>query len=240
MEDVARRCNVENVRLQAALGAPKAWQRQNPKVRARLLAHIKAGLLERLEADRVVTHGLAAHLFVQGVSHLFKVRLIADTEDRAAVLAQEEGLSQAKALARLAAEDSSRREWSLAAFGEDESAAGLYDLVINLSRVEPSQAVQIIADTVSARRFQPMTFSQDLLRDQYLASRVRAQLLDLDPEVRVNAGQGRVCVQTLAVPRQQEKRVLALKALAQAMAGVSDLEVQVLPDLIGQAANTMR
>lgn len=240
LPQIASRLQVEESKLQAALGAPKVWQRLNPKLRARMLAHVKAVLLERLEADRVVSSGLAAHLFVQGVSHLCKVRLIADAADRAAVLAQEQGLKQEQALARLEALDADRRQWSLAAFGEDESAAALYDLVINLSRVEPGQAVKIITGTVGSRKFQPMTFSLDRLRDQALASRVRAELVALDPEVRVNAGQGRVWVQTIAVKRQQEKRVQALKVLAQGVAGVADLEVQVLPDLIGQAADTMR
>lgn len=240
LEDVARRFKVDVDKLGAALGAPKVWQRQNPKLRSRLLAYVKAVLLERLETDRVVSAGLAAHLFVRGVSHMCKVRLIADTEDRAQVLAQAQGLSQTKALARLEAEDLSRRQWSLDVFGEDESAAGLYDLVINLSRVEPKQAVRMIAETAASRKFQPMTFSQDLLRDHALASRVRAELLELDPEVRVNAGKGRVQVQTIAVKRQQEKRVQAMRALVQGVPGVADLEVQVLPDLIGQAADTMR
>jgi hypothetical protein len=240
LEEIARRYKSEVPKLEAALGAPRAWDRLNPNLRPRLLAYVRAGLLERLEADRVVSAGLAAHLFVQGVSHLFKVRLIADTEDRAMILAQAHGLTPAKALKRLADEDLSRQQWSLAAFGQDETAAGLYDLVINLSRVEPDQAAQIIADTVSSRKFQPMTFSLDILRDQALASRVRAELLELDPEVRVNAGKGRVWVRTLAVKRQQEKRVQALRALAQGVAGVAELEVQVLPDLIGQAADTMR
>lgn len=240
LEEVASRFGLEAAKLRTALGHSQAWRRQSPLLRARLLAYLQAALLERLEQGRVVSSGLAAHLFVRGVSHLLKVRLIADTGDRLALLAQEQGLGQVKAHKLLADRDQARRRWSQEVCGEDESAPGLYDLVLNLSRVDPDQAVRIIADTASTRRFQPMTFSQDLLRDQALASRVRAELLRLDPEVRVSAGQGRIWVRTLAVKRQQDQRVRALTALARGVAGVSELEVQVLPDFIGQAADTMR
>jgi cytidylate kinase len=240
LDQIAQQCGDSRSKLEAALGAFKGWSRLSMANRQRLLAETKAQLLTLMEQDSLVTHGLAAHLFVRGVSHVFKVRLIADQEERLRRLAEAQGLSNDKALKRLEAEDQDRRQWSQTIFGEDEAAANLYDLVINLDRVEPEQALPMIAEAATARRFQPMTFSLDLLRDQALASRVRAQLVTVDPRVRVDSGKGRVWVQTTASKRQEAKKAQTLRELALAVAGVRDLEVQVLPDLVAQAADGMR
>lgn len=240
LDKIAARCQQNRSKLEAALGEYKHWNRLSMAVRQRLLAETKAQVLTLMELDGLVSHGLAAHLFVRGVSHVFKVRLIAEEGERLGRLAEAQGLSADKARKRLEAEDQDRRQWSQSIFGEDEAAASLYDMVINLDRVEPEKALSVIAEAATARRFQPMTFSMDLLRDQALASRVRAELVSLDPQVRVDSGKGRVWVQATASKRQEAKKAQALRELALAVAGVQELEVHVLPDLVAQAADGMR
>lgn len=47
----------------------------------RYVAFIQASLLKYLKEDKIVYHGLAGHFFVTGVSHVLKVRIIADMEE---------------------------------------------------------------------------------------------------------------------------------------------------------------
>ena len=48
----------------------------------RYVAYIRAALLKHVQKDNVVYHGLAGHLFLEGIPHVLKVRIIADLEDR--------------------------------------------------------------------------------------------------------------------------------------------------------------
>ena len=48
--------------------------------RRELLTHLKAACLERLKEDNIVCHGLGAHLYVIGVSHAMRVRVLEKPE----------------------------------------------------------------------------------------------------------------------------------------------------------------
>ena len=54
----------------------------------RYLAYIRAALLEYARKDNIVYHGHAGHLLLPDVSHICKVRIIADREERIALLQQ--------------------------------------------------------------------------------------------------------------------------------------------------------
>jgi hypothetical protein len=44
----------------------------------RYVAYIRSALLEQVQKDDVVYHGLAGHFFLQGIPHVLKVRITAD------------------------------------------------------------------------------------------------------------------------------------------------------------------
>ena len=48
----------------------------------RFIAFFRAVLLTHLQKDNVVFHGLGSHFFLQGISHVLKVRISSDLEDR--------------------------------------------------------------------------------------------------------------------------------------------------------------
>ena len=56
--------------------------------RKRMLTFIEEACLERLLEDGVVCHGLGAHLYIRGVSHVLKVRIINDSDQWAQALAK--------------------------------------------------------------------------------------------------------------------------------------------------------
>lgn len=90
-------------------------------------------------------------------------------------------------------------------FNLDEMDPSQYDLVISLSQIDQDKAVKIITDTVSYRRFSPMTYSIKCLEDNELASRVRMALLERFPDVRVRANGGKLVVETTALKREKKK-----------------------------------
>jgi cytidylate kinase len=118
--------NIPEVKLIRALhDAPSILDRFTYG-RERYLAYIRAALLERLQRDNVVYHGLAGHLFVRGMPHALRVRLLADFEDRVRLEAAREKISPEEAAAMLRKDDQERRQWSQSLYGADPWDPALY------------------------------------------------------------------------------------------------------------------
>jgi cytidylate kinase len=64
-----------------------------------------------VQKDNVVYHGLAGHFFLQDISHVLKVRVIADLEDRVKEELKREGISAEEARYILKKDDDERRKW---------------------------------------------------------------------------------------------------------------------------------
>ena len=113
------------------------------------------------------------------VSHVLKVRVVADSQELIHQIMREKGLSQEKAEKELKRVEELRKRWSLDIYRMDETAPSVYDLVVDLSRITLEDAVGMIVTTSSRRKFKPMTYSVRCLKDLELASRVRVALLRL-------------------------------------------------------------
>lgn len=240
LAEVAREYQVPEARLVQSLEQGPSLLGMQKKLRARCLAYVEAAVLDKLTADNLVTIGLAAHLLVRGVSHLLKVRVQADLEERARERATRESLEVDRARRLIQDEDRKLAHWSRATFGLDEAAASLYDLVVGLGQIDPEQAADIIVGTTRYRRFQAMTYSQNHLRELALAARVRAALIDDHPEATVKALGGEVTVSVLAVRRNQERKIESVRELTAGLAGVENLKVEAITDVFQEAAETMR
>jgi Cytidylate kinase-like family len=228
------------VKLTQALDEGPTFLGLSSKMCHRYLAYIQEATLSELLKDNVVCHGLAAHLYVLGVSHMLRVRVLSDPEKGAQQIASQGGLSLEKSKKFLDQRKKARRRWSMEAFQLDETDPSQYDLVISLSQIDSDEAVKIIAETLAYRRFQPMTYSIKCLQDLELASRVRAALLDRFPDVRVRANRGTLVIETTALRREKEKRAKAIKELACELPGVEYVEVHVINDIFRQAAESFR
>jgi len=210
------------------------------KIRNRYLAYIQEAVLGELLKDNVVCEGLAVHLYVLGVSHLLKIRILLDSELRAQELASHDGISLKKAKKRLNRQKKLRRQWSLDVFRFDETDSARYDLTISLSQIDSDEVVKIITETVGSRKFQPMTYSIQYLQDLELACRVRALLMGRFPISRVRADGGTLVVETTGLKREKRKREVAIKELAGNIPGVDYLEVHFINDFFRQAADSFR
>ena len=206
----------------------------------RHLAYLHAALMRVLQKDRMVVHGLAASIQVGGVSHLVKVRVNASLEVRVQRMVEREPVTPAAARKLILDEDSLRQRWSLAVYRRDENDPEFYDLVVDLTHQTLEEAAEAIARLARQKKFQPMTYSLDALADQELASRVRAALIDLDPEIQVRTNRGVVHVLTTGLKREEKKKAEAIKKRLADMPGVQRLEVQVIVDFLRQAMDTLR
>jgi hypothetical protein len=233
---VAAQYGIAQDKLERALEAsPPPWGR-SAALQRRCLAYIQTATLGELLKDNVVCHGLAAHLYVLGVSHALKVRILTDPAELAREISgQGDGPSEG-ALRLVDRRRKLRQRWSLEYYQLDETDPSQYDLVISLSQIDADEAINLIAQTAGYRRFTPMTYSLKCVKDAELACRVRAGLLETFPKVKVRAEGGTVIVETKGTRRSKLKKAAAIKEQAQHMEGVDYVEVHVQNGLFKKAA----
>jgi len=240
LSPVCARYGLQEEKLVRALDETPSFLGLSSKLRNRYLAYIQEATLGHLLDDNVVCHGLAAHLYVLGVSHALKVRVLADSGALARELSLEAGASPERVKKVLKRHEEQRRRWSRDAFNLDETDPSNYDMVISLSQIDPDEAVKTIVDTAGYRKFKPMTYSIKCLRDKELAGRVRVLLMERFPDVKVTADGKTVVVETKAVKREKRKRTEAIKDLVSGIEGVGYVEVHVATDIFRQAAESAR
>lgn len=237
---VADRHKTTEESLRRALDEPPTLLGMSDLTRARLLAAIQEAVLEALVDDRIVCYGLAAHLYVLGISHVLKVRILANPEAMREDVARRDKVSPDKATRILVRRSQARQRWSQAAFGLDENDPALYDLVVKLSLIQPPRIVDILAATIADRSFQPMTYSQRVVRDGLVEARARAVLLAKFSDLGIRYDKGVLVVSTTATRREEARRVAAIRALAATLPDVDEVRVEVTRDSIGEAAESLR
>jgi cytidylate kinase len=217
----------------------------------RYTAYLQAALLEHLQKDNAVYHGLAGHYLVRGVSHVLRVRIVGKKEDRVKTVMQRaeifeqaasamEGtsspslthparrgkMSKDEALRVLEEIDEGRRKWGLHLYGIDTGDPSLYDLVIHLDRISVDDAAELVCRVASAKQFQATAESQKAIDDLLLAARVKADLIERYPRVDATADDGAVRVALEGGSSNEEK---AIYETVEKIPGVRKIDVNVYP-----------
>lgn len=217
-------------------------------------AYIQVALLERFQKDNVVYHGLAGHYFVRGISHVLKVRIIGEKEDRVKLLMEREAIFEQAAIAmqglpvegfkppsrhrgmteekttRILDEiDEARRRWGLHLYGIDTQDPSLYDLMIHIKKLSTDDAADIICRTAALESFQATPESQQAMDDLLLAARVKASLVDRHPRIKVAANEGAVYIALEGGSFGEEK---AIRDAVAEIPGVKKIDINVYPFMI--------
>jgi len=168
--------NVPEIKLMKAINDAPSMLDHLTFGKERYVAFIRASLLRTLCQDNIVYHGQAGHFFLEGLSHVLKVRIIADINERVRVEMERDSRSREDALSYLQKEDDRRRKWSSYFYGIDTWDSSLYDLVIHIKKLDADDAVNIICDTVKLKRFQTTPESQKELEKMALMAQLHAKL----------------------------------------------------------------
>jgi len=190
------------------------------------VAHIQAALVRSVRRDNVVYHGLAGHFLLKGISHVLKVRIIADIDDRVKLEMEREGVSDKEARRILTKDDEQRRKWSKYLYGIDTKDPSLYDLVIHVKKMTVDDAVDTICGVASLKSFQASAQSQKAMDDLYLACEVKVQVIHLKPDMEVRADGGTVLVKIKALHSQEQDLAMRIRGIAETIPGVGEIRVQ--------------
>ena len=228
-------------KIEAVLNRPSnVFLGMPAKQKKRVLAYIQEVVLSELKKDNLVCQGLLAHLYVAGVSHCLKVRVLPDTERLVSQVAAREKIAEKKARKQIQERRKQRRQLSVDYFRTDETDPSRYDLTISLSQIDPDDAVNIITETVSSRKFVPMTYSVKCVQNLSLAASVRASLVENFPNIRVRAENGKIVIETFGLKREKRKRIEKINELVSHIPGVDYFEVHFINDFFKQAAEGFR
>ncbi len=195
-----------------------------PHGKERYKASIRAKILERFMQGNVVYHGLFGHHFVKDISHVLKVRIIADTASRVADEMAREKISEEKAHFVLKKDDEERRKWGMFLYGIDIMAPENYNLVIRIGHLSEEEAVDIIVQAVNSPAFQETAESKAILADACLEAQVKRRLFDF-PNATVSAKKGDVRI-ALKVPSSQE--AVINERIGEMVEGIDGLKTYVL------------
>jgi cytidylate kinase len=237
---VAAKYNIPEAKLTKALDEAPSFFGMSTKEWKQNLAYIREAVLGEMLADNVVCCGLAAHLYVLGVAHVLRVRIIEDPEERVRKVAEQGHITLEKAKKLVQRIDKQRKRRSIECFKKNETDPSMYDMMINTSQIDSEEAVGMVTTAAGYRKFKPMTYSIKCMQDMELEGRLLAVLLKDYPEVRVQARDGAVVVEIKALKREKNKKASAIKELVGKISGVHYVEVHVINDIFRQAAESGR
>ncbi|MGD9080781.1 MAG: cytidylate kinase family protein [Desulfobacterales bacterium] len=193
------------------------------------IAYIQTALLKHFRKDNIVYHGLAGHFFVKGISHVLKVRIIADIEERVKLEMEREKIGWAEALQLLKKDDEERRKWSQHLYGLDPWDSSLYDMVLHIHTITVDDAVDVICHTAGVKDFQATPESKKAMDDLVLATEVRSAVIDLNHGIKISARDGIVFVKSEATPLQQSPLIHDIEKIVKEIPGVKDMRIDVEP-----------
>ncbi len=192
--EASKTFNVPEVKLKNALVNPLSFLDKISYRREKYIAYIRAQILKTVKRDNIVYHGFAGHFFLKDVPHVFKIRVIANMEERIKVLATKENISMEEAKEKIKKLDESRKKWSLQLYGIDTNDPSLYDLVVHLDKIKVDDAVEMICDLVKKGLFNATLESKQMIEDMSICAELKTALMEIQPDVKVKCTNKEVTV----------------------------------------------
>lgn len=155
--------------------APSFWERMGGH-RAEHLVYVRAILCETALGGNLVYASHAGHLMLPRISHVVRVRVIADMEYRVKLAMEQRNLTREDARSWIGKLDRERTEWVRSLFGVDWNDPSLYDAVVNLGRMSLPTACELVCQMAQAKEFQPTAESLKAMGDLALSSTASAEL----------------------------------------------------------------
>jgi cytidylate kinase len=226
--------NVPEIKLIRALHDSPSILDRFTSGKQRYIAYIREAILEHVQKDDVVYHGLAGHFFLKGVPNALKIRIISNLEDRVKEEMKRENLTADKARYLLKKDDDERRKWAISLYGMDTADANLYDMVLHIDNIQIDDAVDIIIHMINLPCFQSTEESRKILDDKVLAARVQAIVIVKFPAVDIRAENGIVYTSIEAPIIQEEAIIEKIHELTQGIEGMEQIKIHVVPQLTSE------
>ena len=227
--EASKEFNIPEIKLVRAIhDAPTILERFNYS-KEKYLAYLQVTMLEHFQRGNIVYHGLGGHFFVRNISHVLKVRIIADMEDRVKLEMERTGISREEALRILKNDDNERCRWSKYLYGIDTCNPSPYDLLIHIKKITVDDAADIICHTAGLKQFRTTAKSQEALDRLLIAARVKVALIDVRPDVHVYPKEGTIVIRTKGSGLEEKGLVEKIRGIAAGVPGVKNVDIDFEP-----------
>lgn len=140
------------------------------------LAFTTAYLCDKAMEGGLVYHGRTGHLLLPGITHVLRVRVLADEEFRIEAVMRDLNLDRKKASRYIEEVDEDRRRWVHSMYGVSWEDAANYDVVLNLAQMSLENASSMLMNMAQLPDFQMTPASRRLTEDLRLAAKARVML----------------------------------------------------------------
>ena len=183
--EASKEFNIPEIQLIKALhDAPSVLERFNHG-KERYISFFCSSFFNHVSKGNTVYHGLAGHFFLQNISHVLKVRIIANTEDRIREEMKREECSKDAARYSLKKDDEERRKWGLQLYGRDNWDSRLYDMVLNIDTLTVEDVVDILEKTIQNEKFVATADSEKQLRTRTILANIKAKVVNISPRATI-------------------------------------------------------
>jgi len=211
---------------------PGYWHERSDE-RMHYLTCFKTALLDFAVEDSIIYHGNLAHILLNEVPFVLRVRVNAPLENRVKRLMDEEGISKEAAIEKIKDTDHKRRLWTQFLYDAEVIDPIFFDLVLNLDRISIEDAIEMVVSEVKKEPFQPTEESMKALKDLHLASVVKCRLMSspktkaLNLNVEADSSNGRVIVSGSIPPDAHQTREADIQSILAGVEAVKNVEVKV-------------
>ena len=193
-------------KLQTAMVKPPRVAKRLGPERELYLALVTSQLCDLVLDSDVIYHGYTGHLLLPGVPHIFKIRVMTDTDHRIKSVMQKLRLDQVKAREYIENVDTDRQKWVRFLYGVDWLDPSQYDIILNLSHMEISNTTTALCSMAMLPEFSLTPSAINAIKNLRLASKAKF-LLGMDKrtgyaDFKVNAYNG--IVQITCMPHHAE------------------------------------
>ena len=175
--DAAREGGINESKITEQVDAPPSLLFNNySRERDVYLWYIRSALCQHALAGSYVYHGNGGHLLLANIPSLLRVNIVAPMEYRCKAVMADHCYGLKTAERYIHNVDKWRGKWVRHLYGVDWRDPSLYDLVINLEKLDVKEACQLISQTAKLSRFAHNDETQQEINNAALVSRVSAEL----------------------------------------------------------------
>jgi cytidylate kinase len=230
-EDVVAKANEAGIpvgKLELAMVKKPAVRERLARLKQRYLAVATATIAEKSAEGDLVYYGRAGHLLLPGVSHVLRVRLIPEQDQRVETVMQRTKLSREKAEGFLRDIDSDIRAWVHFVHGVEMDDLRRYDVSMNLENMSLENAAAALCGIADLPDFRPTPASRRALEERLLQARARIRLaLDdrtADADLTVRSSDG---VVTVSYPPGQAEVAAVIPEVLRGIPGCREVRCTV-------------
>jgi cytidylate kinase len=224
LSEAATREGIQVGKLEMSMVRPGIFSERLALERDHYVAFTTAYLCDKAEGRGLVYHGRSGHLVLPGISHVLRVRVLADEEYRIKSVMRDLGLDRGKAHRYIEEVDEDRRRWVRSMHGLSWEDAANYDIVLNLAQVSIGNATAVLMQMAMLPDFQPTPASRRSMENLRLAAKARVQIAqgERTHRARVNVRADGGVVHVTYLP-QDASMAAAIPEVCRDLPGLTDI-----------------